>query len=209
MTAAVPTLALERRLELFRAAAEKFFAGSAWLSGATGVPGAVLAGAAGLTLLVLDQARARFETILDRPIGVADAAYSVPAPLEVVDWFRVNAEFPELLLQFEREVMQADWRALQPAHRILYDVLIFRDPALRGAFAAELARRDFRAIVEHFPAVRAALDELVKRPATRSALKAWFEILTGQGPEADDPAVRATFDAHWQSLLATLTGAVT
>lgn len=209
MAPAIPTLALDRRLELFRSAAENFFAGSAWLAGATGLPGALLAGAAGLTLLVVDQARARYESILERPIGVADAAYSVPAPLEVIDWFRVNTTYPELLLQFEPEVMAADWKSLQRAHRILYDVLIFRDPALCGAFAAELARRDFRTIVDLFPAVRSALDELVKRPEVQSALRVWFEILTGQGPESEDSEVRATFDAHWQRILATLTGALT
>ena len=209
MAPAVPTLALDRRLELFRTTAEKFFAGSAWLSGATGLPGALLAGAAGLTLLVLDQARARFESILERPIGVADAVYSVPSPPEVLEWFRVNNRFPELCVQFEPELTAGDWKLLQRHHRMLYEVLVFRDPALCGAFSAQLALRDFRAVVQHFDAVRAALDLLVKRPEIQGALRVWFEILTGQGPESDDPAVRATFDAHWQRILSTLAGAVT
>ena len=34
-----------------------------------------------------------------------------------------------------------------------------------------------------------------------------YEMLTGQGPEADDAAARATFDAHWRGILEAAIGA--
>lgn len=199
--------AFERRIELFRGVSEQFFAGSAWLAGATGFPGAVVAAAAGLTLLVVDQTRARFEAILSRPIGVADAAYSVPGPMETLEWFRVNPRYPELVSQFDAELMAADWRTLQGYHRDLYDVLVFQDRALLGAFAAEVTRRDYRTIARRAPEVRAALAKLVHQPELQSALRVWYEMLTGEGPEADDAAARATFDAHWRGILEAAIGA--
>jgi hypothetical protein len=199
--------AFERRIELFRGVSEQFFSGGAWLAGATGLPGAVVAAAAGLTLLVVDQTRARFEAILARPVGVPDAGYSVPGPMETLEWFRVNPRYPELVSQFDAELMAADWRTLQRYHRDLYDVLVFQEPALLGAFAAELIRRDYRTIAVRAPEVRAALAELVHRAEVQSALRVWYELLTGQGPEADDAAARATFDAHWRGILAAAVGA--
>jgi hypothetical protein len=203
----VPDASQRERLERFRWVAQRFFEGGAFLTGLTGVPGALVAAASGLTLLVIDQAAGRFEAILERPIGVADAVYSVPSPGEVIAWFRDAPDRPELAAQFAPEIARGDWPGLQRAHRALYDVLVFRDPALCGAFARELAARDYRAVAEQSAAVRAALATLVVRPELRSRLRAFFEHLAGQGPGGDEAATREVLDRHFREILAAATGA--
>ncbi|MCK6571832.1 hypothetical protein L6V77_12150 [Myxococcota bacterium] len=205
--APVPTSSQRERLERLRWVAQRFFEGGAFLTGATGLPGALVAAAAGLTMLVIDQSAARWEAILARPIGVADAVYSVPSPPETLAWFRDAPDPPELALQFAGEIAAGDWQTLQRAHRALYDVLVFRDPALCAAFARELAARDFRAVAEQSAAVRAALATLIARPEVRSRLQVFFETLTGQGPGGDEAAARDVVERHFRDIVAVATGA--
>jgi hypothetical protein len=195
------------RLEQFRWVAQRFFEGGAFLTGATGLPGALVAAAAGLTMLVIDQSAGRWEAILERPIGVADAVYSVPSPLEVIAWFRDAPEPPELATQFAAEIAAGDWPTLQRAHRALYDVLVFRDPALRAAFAQALHARDFRAVADQSAAVRAALATMVARAEVRSGMRVFFETLTGQGPGGDEAAARDVVERHFRAIVAAATGA--
>jgi hypothetical protein len=78
---------------------------------------------------------------------------------------------------------------------------------LCGAFARELAARDYRAVAEQSAAVRAALATLVVRPELRSRLRAFFEHLAGQGPGGDEAATREVLDRHFREILAAATGA--
>ena len=195
------------RLEQFRWVAQRFFEGGAFLTGATGLPGALVAAAAGLTMLVVDQSAGRWEAILERSVGVADAVYSVPSPLEVLAWFRDAPEPPELATQFAAEIAAGDWSTLQRAHRALYDVLVFRDPVLCAAFAPALQARDFRAVADQSAAVRAALATMVARPEVRSGMRVFFETLTGQGPGGDETAARDVVERHFRAILAAATGA--
>lgn len=201
----IVALTHQERLDLFAHAGERFF-GTAELVVPGGVAATLVAALAGLTGLVIDQANARWEAVLAEPVGVAEAEYSVPLPTEAIAWFRDRPDPPELSVQFAPELAAQDWKALQRAHRVLYEVLVFRRPALRWAFAREIAARDFRGMVDRYEAVRQGLEAVLASPAARGLLKEWYDLLAGNGPEADDDAAMATLRAHWRKLFHVVTG---
>lgn len=196
------------QLAVFGRVAEGFFAGADWLLGVSPPVGVALKVGAALTKLVVAQAEARWEAVLEQPIGVLPAAYLVPGPDEVVDWFRYEPDPPELAAQFAAEVEAEDWRALQAVHRVLYEVLVFERPLLREVFAAELAARDYRALVEGYPAAREKVATVLGDPATRAVLKEWYDLVRGAGPEAADAEAKAQLQAHWKALAETIVDAV-
>jgi len=201
-------MAESRRIEAFRVASERFFAGSAWLLGATGPQAVVVQVLAALTRFVIDRAEARWEDVLDRPIGLPSSGYDVPAPAEVVEWFAINPKHPELASQFAREIEDGDWEALQAAHRVLTEVLVFKRPLVRAYFADALAARDYRAIVDGYDAARAELDAVLESPRAVSVLREWYNGLTRAGPALDEAAAEVKLRAHWQALLDAVIGAV-
>ncbi len=73
--------------------------------------------------------------ILDQPVGVLPSGYDVPGPDEVLDWFDLDPDPPELKAQFADAVAAGDWRTLQAAHRVLHEVLSFERPLLREFYA--------------------------------------------------------------------------
>ena len=85
----------------------------------TGVGALGLKVAAAFTRLLVDQATARFEAVVDQPIGVAAAGYDVPGPRAVVDWFAHAPDPPELAHQFLPEVAANEWQRLQAVHAIV------------------------------------------------------------------------------------------
>ncbi len=192
------------RMEMFGRAADGFFAGADWLAAGAPVPAFALKVAAGLARLVLTQAGARWRAALDAPIGVLPAGYDVPGPDEVLDLFSIDAEPPALAEQFRAEVEAGDWAALQRAHRVLYEVRVFRRPALQAVFATELARGDFRAIVEQYDDVAAWLRRIARAEASRRALADLATLVVGGGPERDDAEARAALETHWEALVETL-----
>lgn len=192
------------RMALFQGAAERFFSGADWLAAGAPVPAFALKVAAGLAQLVLTQAAARWRAVLDAPIGVLPAGYDVPGPAEVLDLFSIDADPPALAEQFRAEVEAGDWAALQRAHRVLYEVRVFRRPALQAVFAAELARGDLRAIVEHYDEVVAWLRRISRAEASRTALADLASLVVGAGPERDDAEAQAALAKHWEALVGTL-----
>lgn len=188
------------RLALYGHVAEGFFASADWLAGATGIPGVALKVAAGLTRLVIDQAQARWEAILDQPIGVLPSGYDVPGPDEVIDLFSIDADPPILALQFRPEVEAGDWEALQRAHQILHEVRVLQRPLLRRVFGPELAAQDYRAIVTQYARARAVVEAVLGHPRTRNLLREWYVLVTGGGPERSDREARARLAEHWRRL---------
>lgn len=188
------------RLTLFSHAADGFFAGVEWLAAPAGVPGIALQVAAGFTRLLIDQAGARFEAVVDQPIGVLSSGYDVPGPDEIFDWFEFDPEPPEIKEQFAEEIRRGDWRALQRVHRILHEVCVLKRPLLVSVFAREIAARDWRAVVDGYDAAKAQVDRLVGNPRARSALKQFYTLITGSGPEKTNAEAQARLVAHWHRL---------
>jgi len=188
------------RLALFGDAAHTFFQGAEWLAAPTGMGGMALEVAAAFTCLIIDQASARFEAVVDQPIGVLPAGYDVPGPDEIFDWFEFDPQPPEIKEQFAAEVRAGDWRALQRIHRILHEVHVLKRPLLRRIFARELAAHDWRAVVAGYDAARTQVDHLLASPKARNALKAWYMLVTGQGPERTQDEAQARLRAHWRKV---------
>ncbi|MCA9545496.1 MAG: hypothetical protein KC613_13925, partial [Myxococcales bacterium] len=160
-----------QRLKWFQRGAEALFEGGTWLAAAGG-PLAVFAvrGAAALTQLVIAQADARWQAVLDQPIGVLGEGYDVPGPRAVLRRFSTAPDWPGVEVAFADEVQARDWEALQAAHRILHEVLDLDRPVLRRLFAAEIERRDWRAVVQGYPTARDEVNRLLGDPELRSGL---------------------------------------
>ncbi len=197
------------QLETFGRVADGFFVGAHWLMGLTGPVGVALEVGAALTRLLVGQAQARWEAVLDQPIGVLPSGYDVPGPDEVIDWFELDPEPPELKEQFAVEIAAVDWRALQAAHAVLYEVLVFERPLLRELYAVEIAAADYRAIVVGYPEAKAQVARVMGDAATRGILRDWHDLLRGAGPEASDAEARAQLEAHWEALAETIIDAAT
>lgn len=192
-----------RRLMWFRRGAEAFFGGATWLAGAGG-PLAILAVRVTATMaqLVIEQADARWQSVLTQPLGVMGEGYDVPSPRAVLRRFSTAPDWPGVEAAFAEEVQAGDWAALQAVHRILYEVLDLDRPLLRHLFADEIARQDWRALVAAYPSARAELQRQLDDPRLRSALADLWALVTGQGPEADTPAAQARLAERWAELRA-------
>lgn len=189
-----------QRIRLFGAVADRFFATTEWLAAPSGLPALGLKVAAAFTRLLVDQATARFEAVVDQPIGVLAAGYDVPGPRAVVDWFEHAPDPPELADQFAPEILAGEWRRLQDIHAIVHELHVVRRPLLRHVFAAELAAQDWRTIVREYPIVAAQVQRIAADPKVRSALKSWWSLLTGEGPERTDAEAQETLRAHWRGV---------
>ncbi|MCA9526548.1 MAG: hypothetical protein KC549_09675 [Myxococcales bacterium] len=192
------------RLKLFGTAAEAFFAGVDWLAAPAGLPGLALQVGAAFTQLIVDQGQARFEAVVDQPIGVMPAGYDVPGPDEVFDWFEFEPEPPEIREVFAPEIEAGDWRALQHAHRVIHEIHVLKRPILRRIFARELAAGDWRTIVDEHDAARTQVNKLLASPKARNALKDWYGLVTGNGPERTNADAQARLSAHWSGLVDTI-----
>ena len=192
-------LSRRRRVRLFGQAADQFFNSVEWLASPTGVAGLGLQVGAALTRLLIDQATARFEAVVDAPIGVMAAGYDVPGPSAVRRWF-ADPDPPELADQFAPEILGDEWQRLQDIHAIVHEVEVLKRPVLRQIFAKELAENDWRAIVQRYPEAVAQVRALTGNAKVRSALKDWWSLLSGGGPERTDAEARAKLEAHWRGI---------
>ena len=183
-------------MRLFGLAADEFFNGVEWLASPTGIAGLGLQVGAALTRLIVDQATARFEAVVDQPIGVMAAGYDVPGPSAVRRWF-ADPEPPELANQFAPEILGDEWQKLQTIRAIVHEVDVLRRPILRQVFAQELAANDWRAIVHRYPKAVEQLRALTGNAKVRSVLKNWWTLLSGGGPERTNAEARAQLEAHW------------
>lgn len=183
-------------MRLFGNAADQFFNGVEWLASPTGIAGLGLQVGAALTRLIVDQAMARFEAVVDQPIGVMAAGYDVPGPSAVRRWF-ADPDPPELANQFAPEILGDEWQKLQSIHAIVHEIQVLRRPVLRQIFANELADNNWRAIVQRYPEAAEQLRTLTGNAKVRSALKDWWTLLSGGGPERTDAEARAQLEAHW------------
>lgn len=188
------------QLALFGRISDGFFQGADWLMGVSGPVAVGLKVGAAMTRLVVAQAEARWEAVLDQPIGVLPSGYDVPGPDEVVDWFGLDPDPPELSVQFAAQVAAGDWRGLQTAHRVLHEVLVYERPLLVALFAEALAVSDYRAIVEGYADAKAKVALVLGDARTRRVLRDWYDLLRGAGPEAGDAEARAQLEAHWKAL---------
>lgn len=189
-------LSRRRRMRLFGHAADKFFNGVEWLASPTGVAGLGLQVGAALTRLLVDQATARFEAVVDQPIGVMAAGYDVPGPSAVRRWF-ADPEPADLADQFAPEILGDEWQKLQEIHAIVHEIEVLKRPILRQIFAKELAENDWRAIVQRYPEAVEQLRKLTGNAKVRSALRDWWSLLSGGGPERTDAEARARLEKHW------------
>lgn len=188
------------RLKLFGRAADRFFDTTEWLAAPSGLPALGLKVAAAFTRLLVDQATARFEAVVDQPIGVLAAGYDVPGPRAIIDWFEYAPDPPELTAQFAPEIAAGEWKTLQEVHAIVHELHVVRRPLLRHLFADQLASEDWRRIVQDYPVVADQVRRISSSPKVRSALKDWWSLLTGDGPERTDDEARARLAAHWKGI---------
>lgn len=200
-------LSRKRRLALFGRAASKFFDGTAWLTSATGLPAVGLKVAAAFTQLLIDQAHARFDAVLDQPIGVLAAGYDVPGPVALKRWWR-RPDPPAPADQFAPEIAAGEWLRLQEIHAMVHALEVARRPLLRHIFAQELAANDWRTIANDWQAALDQVQAISGDPQLRSALKDWYTLLTGTGPERRNAQAMATLQAHWRDICALLVDAV-
>lgn len=188
------------RLKLFGRAADRFFDATTWLAAPSGLPALGLKVAAAFTRLLVDQATARFEAVVDQPIGVLAAGYDVPGPRAVVDWFQYAPDPPELADQFAPEIAAGEWKRLQEIHAIVHELHVVQRPLLRHLFAEQLAAADWRTIVREYPVAADQVQRIAGSPKVRSALKDWWTLLTGDGPERTDAEARARLAEHWDGI---------
>jgi hypothetical protein len=200
-------LSRKRRLALFGRAASKFFEGTAWLTAASGLPAVGLKVAAAFTQLLIDQAGARFEAVVDQPIGVLAAGYDVPGPVALKRWWR-RPDPPELAAQFAPEIAAGEWLRLQEIHAMVHALQVAERPLLRHVFAHELAENDWRSIAMNWQVAVDQVQAIGSDPKLRSALKDWWTLLTGTGPERRNAEAMATLQAHWKGICDLLLDAV-
>ena len=93
--------------------------------------------------------------------------------------------------------------------RRVHEVTVLKRPLLVGVFAREIAARDWRAVVDGYDAAKTQVDRLLGNPKARNALKQFYKLITGNGPEKTDAEARARLVAHWHGLRDVIVEALT